>query len=95
VASAALLLVAAHLGPAAGQLGPAELRALVALEREARPTEAVCAPPEVVDWVPALAGRPVGASGAQGPWMPHVFREETRQSLRRPCRTMNTAGRPP
>ncbi len=96
-ASAAVLLVAVHLGPAAGQIGPADLRALAALEREGRPTEAVCAPAELVDWVPALAGRPTGGSSAQGPgpWVPAVFREEASQAPERPCNKMDTLARAP
>jgi hypothetical protein len=95
--SAALLLVAVHLGPAAGQVGPADLRALAALEREARPTEAVCAPPEVVDWVPALAGRPVGGFGEEAPrpWVPPAFREEARRGFRGACKKMDAKPRAP
>jgi hypothetical protein len=96
-ASAALLLVTVHLGPAAGQVGPGDLRALADLGQEGRPTEVVCAPAAVVDWVPALAGRPAGGSAdeAPGPWVPHVFREEARRGRREPCRRMNTSPRAP
>ena len=97
VASTGVLLVAVHLGPAAGQMRPADLRALAALLREGRPTEAVCAPAELVDWVPALAGRPAGRSSAQGPgpWVPPVFREEATQAPERPCKKMDTPARMP
>jgi hypothetical protein len=96
VASSALLLVGVHLGPAAGQVGPAERRALAALEQDRRPTEAVCAPAEVVDWVPALAGRPVGGSGkeASRPWVAPVLREEADRGPGRPCKIMNVVPPP-
>lgn len=95
--SAVLLLVVAHLGPAAGQVGPADLRALATLREEARPTEAVCAPAGVVDWVPALAGRPVGGSGKEAPrpWVPPAFREEAGRGFPGPCRNMDAAPRGP
>jgi hypothetical protein len=90
-ASAAVLLISVHLSPAAGQIEPSDLRALAVLGEEARPTEAVCAPPGVVDWVPALAGRPAGGFGEEmpRPWVPHLFREEAREGFRRPCRTLD------
>jgi hypothetical protein len=85
--SATALLVRAHLGPAAGQLEPAARRALVRLEGEGRPLEAVCAPPGLIDWVPALGGRPPGVPDRDtpGPWIPHVLREEWDRAPRRGC----------
>jgi hypothetical protein len=84
--SAVALLVRMHLGPAGGQLEPATRRALAGLAEEGRPTEAVCAPPGLIDWVPALAGRPPGVyPSASGPWIPPVLREEWRRRARRGC----------
>ncbi len=85
--SAAILLVSVHAGPAEGQLGPETLWALARLEGEPRPLEAVCAPEGVLDWVPALAGRPPGGVGKEGPapWLPHPLREEWDRAIRRRC----------
>ena len=75
---ALLLLFRVTVGLGAGRLAPETLRTLEALERDRRPLDAVCAPPPLIDWVPALAGRPPGesASGAPGPWIPPALRDE-------------------
>ncbi len=85
--SAAILLLSVHAAPAPGQLAPGSLRALAGLVEEGRPLQAVCAPEELVDWVPALGGRPAGGSRSDRarPWVPHVFRDESRLSLSPPC----------
>jgi len=86
---AALLLVRVTFGLGAGQVSPASLRQLEALEGEARPLEAVCAPEGLIDWVPGLAGRTPGQEGAAEPepWAPPVFRDEWRRRPLRPCST--------
>jgi hypothetical protein len=79
--SGLLLLVRVHAWVGAGQLDPA---AQAALARAARgsPVEPVCAPPRLLSWVPALAGRP---AGQPGPWIPAVYADEWRHSPRPVC----------
>jgi hypothetical protein len=95
--SAAVLLLRVHLGPAAGQLDPAARRALTKLDGQGHPTEAICGPPALIDWVPALGGRPPGVPSRDdpGPWIPHVLQEEWDGALPRQCsRTLDLgAGR--
>jgi hypothetical protein len=85
--SATILLLGLHTAPAPGQLAPATLRALARLAGEGRPLQAVCAPEGLADWVPALAGRPTGLAraGDGRPWVPPVFRDESRASPPRSC----------
>jgi hypothetical protein len=85
--SATILLVSVHMAPAPGQLASGSLRALARLAQERRLLQAVCAPEELVDWVPALAGRPAGGSRTEKarPWVPHVFRDESGRRSPRPC----------
>ncbi len=84
---AVLLLVRVSAGLGAGQVDPGTLSELEALERQARPLEAVCAPEDLIGWVPALAGRAPGRDGLAGPepWAPHVLREEWRRRRSQPC----------
>jgi hypothetical protein len=96
--SAAILLLRVHAAPAPGQLAPATLRALARLAGEGRPLQAVCAPEGLADWVPALAGRPTGLAraGDGRPWVPPVFRDESRARPPRPCSTrLDHGGRVP
>jgi hypothetical protein len=88
--SAGILLVGAHAGPAAGQLEPAYLRSLARLEADARPLDAVCAGPEVLDWVPALGGRRPAHAGKETPepWIPHPLRDEWSQAPGADCSKM-------
>jgi hypothetical protein len=84
VVGTALLVVRVHGWIASAQL-PEPLRA--ALERvaaETDPLEAVCAPEEARDWVPALAGR---APGEPGPWVPPAYADEWARRPRRGCGT--------
>jgi hypothetical protein len=85
--SAAVVLVSVHAAPAPGQLAARHLRSLARLAEEPRPLQAVCAPEMLVDWVPALAGRPAGASRTDRarPWVPPVFRDESRRASSPPC----------
>jgi uncharacterized low-complexity protein len=89
MASAAGVLGRAHAHPASGQLSSARLEALGRLVREGRPLEAVCASEDVVDWVPALAGRRAGRSGPRGaqPWVPPVLRDEMARRSAPQCAT--------
>jgi hypothetical protein len=92
--SALALLVSGHLRWAAGQLDPTVRRALARLEGEGRPMEAVCAPEGLVDWVPALAGRPPGVAAGDSPrpWIPPVLRGEWSRAPERGCsRELNPA----
>jgi hypothetical protein len=84
---ALLLVVRVTVGLGAGQLGPERMRQLEALEAEGRPLQAVCAPAGVIDWVPALAGRPPGRDGGEAaePWVPPALREEWDRRRSRPC----------
>ncbi|MCG6920512.1 MAG: hypothetical protein LJF15_05410 [Acidobacteria bacterium] len=95
--SATVLIVSVRVGLARGQLAPGSLRALARLEDENRPLQAVCAPEELVDWVPALAGRPAGGSRSHRahPWVPHVFEDESGRSSPPPCaRRLDAPARP-
>jgi hypothetical protein len=85
--SATILIVSVRVGPARGQLAPESVRALARLEGEKRLLQAVCAPAALVDWVPALAGRPAGGSRSDRarPWVPHVFEDEFGRSSPPPC----------
>jgi hypothetical protein len=87
ISAGLLLVLRVHGGLAAGQLPLPVRSALARAARRTTPLEAVCAPADVVDWVPALAGRPVGASGpgAAGPWVPPVLRDEAARAPRPPC----------
>jgi hypothetical protein len=80
--SAVLLVVRVHSWVAAGQLDPAP-RAALARAASGSPLEPLCAPPAVLSWVPALAGRP---PGEPGPWIPSVYADEWQKRPRRPCR---------
>jgi hypothetical protein len=82
-----VLVLRVHGWLAGGQLPLPVRSALARVSRRTTPLEAVCASADVVDWVPALAGRPVGASGprAAGPWVPPVFRDEAERGPRLPC----------
>jgi len=84
---AVVVLVRTHGWIASGQLAPESRRALSRLARTPRPLEVVCAPESLVDWVPALAGRPAGGVGvgAPRPWVPRALREELAQSPVPPC----------
>jgi hypothetical protein len=95
VSAGVLLVLRVHGGLATGQLPLPVRSALARVSRRTSPLEAVCASPDVVDWVPALAGRPVGASapGAARPWVPPVLREESARGPRLPC--ARTVGGPP
>jgi hypothetical protein len=79
--AAVLFVVRVHLWIAAGQLPPGDL---AALRRAAQgpPLSAVCAPEAVRDWVPAIAGRPIGDPD---PWIPIVYREEWAVRRRADC----------
>jgi len=79
---ALLLVVRVHSWIASGQLSEPTRRALERVAGATSPWEAVCAPEEVRDWVPALAGR---AAGAPGPWIPAVYVDEAVASAQRPC----------
>jgi hypothetical protein len=95
--SATILIVSVRVGPTRGQLAPGSLRALARLENEKQPLQAVCAPAELVDWVPALAGRPAGGSRSDRaqPWVPHVLQDESRRSSPPPCvKRLDTPARP-
>jgi hypothetical protein len=85
--STLVLLVRMDLGPASGQLPPAARRALAGLAKQGRPMDAVCAPVGLIEWVPALAGRPPGVTepGMPGPWIPPLLREEWDRAPRRGC----------
>jgi hypothetical protein len=91
VAAAAVVVFArVHGWLASGQLAPASRSALLCLAEMNRPLKAVCAPESLVDWVPALAGRPAGGAGvgAPRPWVPRALREELAQSPVPPCTKM-------
>jgi hypothetical protein len=78
----ALLLARVDGWVASGQL-PARTRE--ALARAAAATsslDALCAPGEARDWVPALAGR---AAADPGPWIPRVYADEWAARAARPC----------
>jgi len=96
--AAVVVFVRTHGLLASGQLAPESRRALSRLARTPRPLEAVCAPESLVDWVPALAGRPAGGMGgsAPRPWVPHALREERARSPVPPCsrKLDGTARRP-
>jgi len=85
--AAVVVFVRTHGWLASGQLAPERRRALSRLARTPRPLEAVCAPESLVDWVPALAGRPAGGVGASAPrpWVPRALREERARSPVPPC----------
>jgi hypothetical protein len=89
--SAILLVVRVHGWVAAGQLDP-HTRAALLQARSGSPVAPLCAPPEVLDWVPALAGRP---AGEPGPWIPPVYAEEWLLRPRRVCRDRLWAPPPP
>jgi hypothetical protein len=81
IAAAFLFAARVHLWMAAGQVAPGDL---ARLERaaEARSLEPLCASDGLRDWVPALAGRPVGEPG---PWIPAVYRDEWEARTRLGC----------
>ena len=88
VAAAAVVVFArVHGWLASGQLAPESRAALLRFAETSRPLQAVCAPEPLVDWVPALAGRPAGGVGvgAPRPWVPRALREELAQSPVPPC----------
>jgi len=96
--AAVVVFVRTHGWLASGQLALESRRVLSSLARTPRPLEAVCAPESLVDWVPALAGRPVGGAGvgAPRPWVPRALREELAQSPVPPCtRILDGASRRP
>jgi hypothetical protein len=84
---ALLLIVRVTVGLGTGQLAPERVRQLEVLEAEHRPLRPVCAPADLIDWVPALAGRPPGQDGAgtPEPWVPPALREEGDRRCPRPC----------
>jgi len=61
IAGAAIFAFRVHGWFGAGQLTLAQRVDLARLERRTSPADVVCAPPDLVDWVPALASRAVGA----------------------------------
>jgi hypothetical protein len=87
VSAGVVLALRVHFWLSAGQLPLPVRSSLARVSRRTSPMEAVCAPADVVDWVPALAGRPVGSSGpgAPSPWVPPVFREESVRGPRPAC----------
>lgn len=80
-AAALVLLVRLHAWIAAGQLEPPWREALARVG-SGPSLEPLCAPPGVRDWVPALAGRPVGEPG---PWIPPAYTDEWEARPRRAC----------
>lgn len=89
--SAVLLVVRVHRWVAQGQLDP-PTRAALARAAAGSPVTPLCAPPDVLSWVPALAGRP---AGEPGPWIPPVYADEWRLRPRRVCRDRLEAFLPP
>jgi len=61
LAGAAIFAFRVHGWFGAGQLTLAQRVDLARLERRTTPADVVCAPPDLVDWVPGLASRAVGA----------------------------------
>jgi len=89
---AALLVLRVHAWFAAGQLPLASRVELARLVRLTSPADVVCAPPGLVDWVPALAARAVGvpwgtdgAGDAGRPWVPPTLLEESTAEPRPAC----------
>jgi hypothetical protein len=82
--SAALLFFRVQAWLGAGQIPHPERVTLARLVLRTTPRDVVCAPPGLVDWVPAVAGRAVGVDAQQvlnprwgRPWVPPSLREES------------------
>ena len=76
------LVFAVHVRIAAGQLPADRQRELLRIALTTAPLDVVCAPVDLLDWVPALAGR---AAGEPGPWIPAIYRDEWNRRVLRPC----------
>jgi len=81
---AALLFFRVQAWLGAGQIPHPERVTLARLVLRTTPKDVVCAPPGLVDWVPAVAGRAVGVDAEEvlnprwgRPWVPPSLREES------------------
>jgi hypothetical protein len=79
---AALLVARVHGWIASGQLPLSTREALARATAGTNPSDALCAPEGLLDWVPALAGR---RAGEPGPWVPPAYADEWAARIRRPC----------
>ena len=99
VCAGVLFVLRVHAWLAGGQIPLAGRQALARVARRTSLADAVCAPPGLVDWVPALAGRAVGEPPAPSrdprPWVPPALREEAAARPPPPCaKALEGSGRP-
>lgn len=78
----AVLALTVYAGIAVGQLPAERQRELLRLAVWTQPLDVVCAPAELLDWVPAITGRAVADPG---PWIPPIYADEWARRMPRPC----------